>query len=742
MAPARKKPTASSNGITKMPTAKQRDKMKADDAGFAMAKQDAVKFLQSRKQAVYNIARTYHLDPDELFQEGFEVLLTCVRDYAPVYEKADGTFITVQFTTFFGSRMDSKGKELRNTNPEYQARQAMVSDMSDDDKKHFRENPPLLVQHLDHENPMQEMLRGEASSTKDDARNDASLKWAQDGFFDQKLTELVAREQDEKKRTILMQIKMGGVFNFQEMAYHFGVTDSRASQLLNELMDAFYIQRMIDGTVESVIYDFKKLKFNEKRILRLVQSALGHASSARQVELQTDFHKAYPELAMTEDTPTPALETTKAEASAAKPHTPKPAPQTPNITALHSKPKPLADVLTEKEQQKCPKLGAEQRNITSLTILPEDFRPPAAQTATQHTLSPYVYNMAEQPELYPIMVTEEGLVIDGARRLQALQENGKTKAHCIVYHAPEEKDANILRIGVNIRRMDADKIDLYWAIVALANLGLSQQKIADALGTSRTNVIVYAKVKDKASLPLRQLFEDGLIQITNASACVEFSEKVQERAANFIRTFGANWGKGAQFTELFEAAKNSKLTQLEKKTAAQHTVVNTMPATPSAVAGAPTSTSTIAVATDTQTKERLHAYETALRDAEAWTAQRESVINRQTEDITAARSEIEILKKELEAAELTKYGDESSVKEALKELKSFISLTERMAAATLNAMQATKAMRPLKLTRSQLVEVQELLDTLDQHTNALRLEVSNKAKLKPKVTRTTEDITL
>ena len=727
-----KKRAAPKTIAPKKPTAKQIETMKQEDAGFNMATQDAVKFLQSRRQAVFNIARQYHLDPDELMQEGFEVLLTCLRDFSPVFEKADGSWITVQFTTFFGSRMDSKGMELRNTNPEYQARQAHMNEMSDGEKARFREDPPLLVQHLDQENPMQEMLRGEAAQNRDEEKENIPLKWARDSFFDQKLSELVAREQDTKKRAILLQVKMGGVFNFQEMAYHFGVTDSRASQLLNELMDAFYVQRMIDGNVESVAYDFKKLKFNVKRVHRLVQDALTNATPQRQESLLGAFQTNFPELGL--ENGTEAFFEAPQEASLPT-NTAPPVSETqspPPSATMKVQPTALKDVLTNKEKQHYPNIGVERRKLSDLKPLSQDFRPPNMRDY----IGAHIHQMVTEPDVYPLMITEEGLVIDGARRLQALQELGDVKnVSCKVFHVPDEQEAYMLRIGVNIRLMDAEKIDLYWAIVALASLGLSQQKIANTLGISRTNVIVYAKVKDKAAPALRQLYEDGLIQITNASSCVDFSEKIQERLSHFIRAYGAAWGKGSQFSELFQAAKQGRLSNLEKKTAAQQTVAPAPIQSPSLAE--PHEHHTIQTQAHSghgnisaNMQERLQAYENALRDAEIWTAQRESVINRQTEEISSARTEIEGLKKELEAAELLKFGDQNQMKEALKELKAFVNLTERMAAATNNTRQAVRSLRTLNPTRAQLVELQEGLDSIEQHVNALRVEVANKAARK------------
>src|SRR5689334_1047588 len=80
--------------------------LKAADEGYQLASTNAVSFLHSRRQAMFALARKYHLDADDLQQEAFEVLLTCLRDFNPTYTREDGSSHTVQFNTFFGSRLE------------------------------------------------------------------------------------------------------------------------------------------------------------------------------------------------------------------------------------------------------------------------------------------------------------------------------------------------------------------------------------------------------------------------------------------------------------------------------------------------------------------------------------------------------------------------------------------------------------------------------------------------------------
>ena len=547
---AAKKPVAPKVApVAKTPKAPRRRKeeqpeaLMAQDEGYQVAKEDAVKFLHSRRQAMFALARRYHLDADDLLQEGYEVLLTCLRDFQPLRIKEDGTEQTVQFNTFFGVRLEGKALELRNRNPEYQARQAHMADLSDEEKAEFRRTPPLLVQHLDQETTMQETLRGEVSNAKRRALGSTAAKALADGFLEKKLNELIAQERDEKRRAALMHVKLGGVSSFEEIAYHFGVTDSRASQILNELMDAFYVQRLMGADLKSVLYDFRKLKFLPKRTLRLLTEAMQHSTSERAGEIRAIFTGFCPEVANI------ALPTAATRAL------PMAGATAPGVIS------PFKDPFTEEENARFPLRGLEFRSVNDLTLLPVSFRSGADTSEPVHITA----IMEKDGDSWPLIVTAKGEVVDGARRLQAARTRGRDKVLCMVRDKMDTPTAMQYRVALNLRQIRPDKMDMYFAICALLDQGLSQQKAAAAVGTSRTNVIVYAKVKEKATAKMRALFEDGYLQITNASSCADLEEKQQDALADFIRTYGPQWGKGPSFNEAYEAAITGKLAKLAEK---------------------------------------------------------------------------------------------------------------------------------------------------------------------------------
>jgi predicted XRE-type DNA-binding protein len=694
--------------LTKMPTSAKLEKMKLEDEGYKKAFEDAVGFLDTRRQAIAKIGRYYHLDIEELFQEGYEVLLKCLRDFTPVYQRADGSIVTVMFTTFFGSRMESCAMEMRNGNPEYKARQAFTEKLGDDEKERFRSDPPLLVQHLDHESPMQEMLAGEASAVRDEENGGIALKIIRDSFFENVLNDLVAKESDEKKKAALLHVKVGGVYNFQEIAYHFGVTDSRASQVMNELMDAFYVQRIIDGDHLSVSRDFGRLKFNEKRVNRLVIKAMKNSSREYADLVLETFKESYPSIEIDFEKISNEL---PSQSDVKKIEEPK--------IQSKSKSPVYQDVFTDDESKKYPLQGVELRSMDNLKSFENfDFHSPDSEDRFNTFSASHEFDDGQ----YPAVINEEGFILDGQRRVELAKEQGRNDYMCIVHRVPSEMDAKILRVAINMRTQKPSKIDLYYAISALSDIGLSQQKIADCVGTSRTNVLVYAKVKDKACAKLRALFEDGLIQVTNASTCADLSEPVQIKMTDFIRHAGIAWSKGSKFNDLHQAAVEGVIdTFIAKHRPNQEVEPVIDQVMQAAVVDASNSRVVQAL------KKRIDDYERDSKDSEIWTQRRESVIAGQKEDLDKANSEVDALKKELEAAELMRFGSPKVIEDELKELKAFYALNERLSGASHALEYALKDLRRLKLRRKQALEIAKLVELADQNLNALRVEVYNQA---------------
>ena len=192
---------------------------------------------------------------------------------------------------------------------------------------------------------------------------------------------------------------MGGVYNFNEIAYHFGVTDSRASQVMNELMDAFYVQRLIDRDLKAVQNDFQKLKFNDKRILRLLSEAFQNVEDERAEAVikifQPDFKKD--DLSDLYKKSKKTLANKKERKSSAAASGRKPALQPPAYDKI----------FTDKENKDYPLLEVGLRPISSLKELDLEFRSPE----TPEAFKEFVESFDVGSPQFPAIVSEDGLFV-------------------------------------------------------------------------------------------------------------------------------------------------------------------------------------------------------------------------------------------------------------------------------------------------------------------------------------------
>ncbi len=707
--------------------------LKQADEGYQLARKQSVQYLHTRRQAMFALARNYHIDADDLHQEAYEILLTCLRDFNPLYTKADGSVVSVQFNTFFGNRLENRAMELRNRDPEYQARQAHMAEMSDSERDEFRKSPPLLVQHLDQESTQQEHLVSEVSHAQSRRQVSTGAKLLQDSFIEQKLNDLIAAERDDKRRAALQHVKAGGVSSFEEIAFHFGVTDSRASQIFNELMDAFYVQRLLTGDLKSVGYDFRKLSLNDKRAARLLADAIRVATergdSQRAAAITTTFGPTHPELAK-------QLNQLLAQ------H-----PNGSQTTPIDSH-TILPAQLTAEEDAQFPPLAVELRPLVGLQALGVSFRPPEPTAPEDY---PHIKQLtAGSPEDWPpLLVTEAGGIVDGERRLAAARARGLKRVLCQVRQMPPGPQglaaAHQLRVVMNMRVRSPSKLELYSAISALLKLGLAQGKIAELLGTSRPNVIVYAKLLSQGTERLQQLFTDGQLQITNASSAVDLPPEAQDKLADFIRLHGSAWSRGPQFAEAYEAAAAGQLHRLLPDASPPATALtprigvlpgqSVIPAMPSLHpigtedhADAPAGFNPqVALAL----KKRQQALENALNDADIWARQREATIGQQTSQIQDLRNSVETLKRELEAQSLLEMADHETLNNYLKDYKSFLQIQERFISAKQHLEQAARQLRSATLTHRQNRELEPLLEQIAATQTQLRVQLMNKGGSAP-----------
>ena len=685
-----------------MATKKQIEKLKKADDGFQAAQSNMVDFLESKKNIFYKIGSKYHLDSDELYQEAYEVLLTCLRDFTPVYTKDTGEEIEVKFNTFFGSRVEMKAMELRNGNPEYKARKAYVDGMDDETKAEFKQNAPLLVQHIDHAETVNEYLSDEITKARQELNPDLETRFNRDSFLDDVLTDLIKKEKDDKKKAVLQHVKVGGIMNFQDIAYHFGVTDSRASQLMNELMDAFYTQRIINGDVETVIKDLQRLKLSAARVKTLLQNAIEYSTKEIKQEIVETAKEIFPKVT--------GLDVEKDDKSTMQ-------------NAIMNEVKLLAyeDVLSNEENVFYPQVEVGMKDVNEFKFLNLPFR----TKLKQNVFNAFVNLMPEDNTDFPVVINKEGFIVDGELRVEAAKAKG-IKSLLTITRNVSTDDAKVLRVIINNRLEQGNKKQLYYAVCALLHLGFSQQKIAKLLNTSRTNVIVYAKVKDKAIAEIKQLFEDDMILITNASACADLAAENQKQMVDFIQKYGSQWSKGNKFTKLLNAAKNDAVRALEETENPNFMQDDKLDVLIEAEKGYAERLTKKAQEKITYLEDKLQTTTTKLQDNETWLAQRESVINVQQKELVELKEENTQLQREIETSQLLQFADKSAFEDEMKYLKKVYEITEKLCGAENAIDGATTNIESTQIKPRQVKDIEMLCLNLEEKLEKLRVAVISK----------------
>ena len=683
-------------------TKKQIEKLKLADQGFQSAQTDMVSFLESKRNIFYKIGSKYHLDADELYQESYEVLLTCLRDFTPIFTRDDGEQIEVKFNTFFGSRIEMKAMELRNGNPEYKARKAYVDGMDDDTKAEFKQNAPLLVQHIDHAETVNEYLSDEITKARQELNPDLEARFHRDSFLDDVLTGLIIKEKDDKKKAVLQHVKVGGIMNFQDIAYHFGVTDSRASQLMNELMDAFYTQRIINGDVETVIKDLQRLKLSNARVKTLLQNAIEYSSKEIKAEIVEVAKEIFPKIK--------DLDIEKNDKSNNK-----------NLIIDEVKLLPYEDVLSDEENIFYPQIEVGMKDVNEFKFLNLPFR----TALKQNVFNAFLKTMPENNESFPVVINKEGFIIDGELRVKAAKAKG-IKSLLTITRNISVDDARVLRVIMNNRLESGNKKQLYYAVCALLHLGYSQQKIAKLLNTSRTNVIVYAKVKDKAIAEIKQLFEDDMILITNASACADLEADQQKQMVDFIKKYGSQWSKGNKFTKLLNSAKNNAVRALEETENPNFMQSEKLDELVAAEKGYAERLTKKAQERIYYLEDKLQTTSVKLQDNETWLAQRESVINTQQKELVELKEENQGLQREIETSQLLQFADKSAFEDEMKYLKDIYEISEKLCGSK-NAIESSiTKIESVQIKHRQVKDIEILCLGLEEQIEKLRIAILSK----------------
>ena len=195
--------------------------------------------------------------------------------------------------------------------------------------------------------------------------------------------------------------------------------------------------------------------------------------------------------------------------------------------------------------------------------------------------------------------------------------------------------------------------------------------------------------------------------------------------AIFIRKYGKKWSKGTHFNELYEAALKGNVDEFIQEVSGEIISGQALSVEKGKAALPSVEETKVDAHIVTALQKRIEDLENQLQDAEVWNSRRETVITQQTDDLKKVQEESELLKKELEAAELMKFASPDLIESEMKSLKQFYGVCERMAGANYTFEQLAKEIGRLTFSRKQKIELQHIFDDVETKVNKLRIAIIN-----------------
>ena len=148
-------------------------------------------------------------------------------------------------------------------------------------------------------------------------------------------------------------------------------------------------------------------------------------------------------------------------------------------------------------------------------------------------------------------------IIAGERRWRAAQLAGLTEIPAIVRDLNDQV-AIALALIENIQRQDLNPIDQAMALQRFHDeFGLSHQEIADTVGKARTTISNLLRLLTLAE-PVKELMQNGILDMGHARAILTLKAKDQERIADVVIEKSLSVRQTEQLVRDFNAPKTEK----------------------------------------------------------------------------------------------------------------------------------------------------------------------------------------
>lgn len=199
----------------------------------------------------------------------------------------------------------------------------------------------------------------------------------------------------------------------------------------------------------------------------------------------------------------------------------------------------------------------------------KDLKPnplnPRGPVAVDGNLRDLAASIQEQGLLQPILITPDGLIVAGHRRVAACNLAKVDEVDVIVKELDEAAQIEIMLVE-NLQREELNPVQIGMAALELRQRGLSITAISTAIGMGQQRLKTYVTI---AQFPkeIRPFYASGQLKLITVSALEPLSPKQQIYWAN--RGVNAGW-VGSELNRAIGGAKENKNIPISDDDMAQH----------------------------------------------------------------------------------------------------------------------------------------------------------------------------
>jgi ParB family transcriptional regulator, chromosome partitioning protein len=196
-----------------------------------------------------------------------------------------------------------------------------------------------------------------------------------------------------------------------------------------------------------------------------------------------------------------------------------------------------------------------------------DFGANHRSVYSEEAISRLAENIAEKGVIQPVVVTPEGVLIAGMRRVLAAKEAGLSEIP-VVYRSPKsDRDSFEVQVSENLQREDLTPVDLLAGVYAArAEHGMKNVEIARVFGLYESQVSAYCTAFERLLPQTREYIQEHCPNKYSVTSIVELT-KMEPADVHALITNGNVPETVAQVKELAAEATGKQKKAAAKKAA-------------------------------------------------------------------------------------------------------------------------------------------------------------------------------